>query len=647
MIDLVPGTVFAGYRLEELAGRGGMGVVYRATELALARTVAVKVMAPWLLEDVLARERFIREARLAASIEHPNVIPIHAAGEHGGVAYIVMRFVVGADLRATIRREGALSAGRAARIVADVGAALDAAHRAGLVHRDIKPANVLLDTDEHVYLTDFGLTRGGWSTTGSPPTESGMFVGTSDYVAPEQIRGGTVDARADVYSLGALLFHALTGETPFAGRNHEAILWAHLTEAPPAASRRRSGVPRELDAVISRAMAKRPPDRYPSAGDLGRAAVVAAAGQRVRLRELAVGVGAAAPGEFSETASAIRPRRRRRWAWPAALAALAAAIGFAALAGGVLERERPPAQRPSTERASTPQPTARPRGPRVRLIDVGGRATSLAATHGRVWALVGTPTRLVSISPASARPRRVTSLPPGGLELVVAGDDMYAVFDRPAQVLRLDAATGERRAASEVFSGRTRRIDVGLGGVWVTERSTDPTQPDHLLRLDPRTLETELRVPTPDGARDVLVGGGSLWVASRTVQTVVRLDPNTGARIGTLGVRTIPKEIAFGRRSIWVAGDNDTVTRTPLNAQIELTISVPGNPEGIEIRGRDVWVTALASNQLYRLDAATNEVAGRPTRVCINPALLEVTASDVWTACSGDRRVARVTYRRG
>jgi hypothetical protein len=642
MIELAAGTIFAGYRLDALAGRGGMGVVYRATELALLRTVALKVMAPWLLEDDLARERFVREARLAAAIEHPNVIPIHATGDQDGLAYIAMRFVDGSDLRALIRRDHALSAPRAARIVAQVAAALDAAHRSGLVHRDVKPANVLLDAEEHVYLADFGLTRGEWSTTGPRPTESGVFVGTSDYVAPEQIRGGAVDARADVYSLGAVLFHALTGETPFAGRNHEAMLWAHLTEAPPSASARRRDVPRAFDAVIARAMAKRPPDRYPSAGDLGRAAVAAAEGRRLDASERAVGVGAAAPVDSALTAATVVPRRRRRLVWVGAGAAALIAVAATAL---VLGDDAPP---PSAARSATPtpSPTPTPGGPTVRLIGVGGRAISVAAAGDRVWALAGTrKTRLVGISPTTGTARRVASLPRGGQELEVAGDDMYAVFDRPSQVLRLDTATGEERARSDLFDGPTRRIDVGLGAVWVTEGSADPTQTNHLLRLDPVTLETELRVPMANGARDVRTGGGRLWVASRGVQEVFQVDPSTGAIAGGLGVGNVPAEIAYGRRSVWSASDDDTVTRTPLSTRTKLEISVPGKPAGIELRGRTVWVTALATNRLYRLDARTNAVVGKPVRVCVNPALLDVTASAVWIACPGDHRVARVTYR--
>ncbi|HEX5619678.1 MAG TPA: protein kinase [Solirubrobacteraceae bacterium] len=636
MIELTAGTIFAGYRVDALAGRGGMGVVYRATEIALERTVAVKVMAPWLAEDDVARRRFLREARLAASLEHPNVIPIHAAGEHEGLAYLVMRYVDGSDLRGLIRSEGALAPARATRIVAEVAAALDAAHAVGLVHRDVKPANVLLDADEHVYLADFGLTRGEWSTSGPQPTESGVFVGTSDYVAPEQIRGVSVDARADVYSLGAVLFHVLTGETPFAGRNHEAVLWAHLTEPPPAPSKRHAGIPRALDVVVARAMAKRPPDRYPSAGDLGRAAVAAAAGRRSTVPERAIGTGAAALTDSALTVSTRLPRRRRLvWAGVGA-AALIAAAGFAL-------QLRDDASRPPPARSAAPEATPTPSAPRVRLIGVGGRAISVAAAGDHVWALAGTKkTQLVRIAPASGRTRPVAEWSRGGQELVVAGDDLYAVFSGVSRVLRLDAATGRQRSASDVFAGLTRRMAVGLGAVWVTERSTDATQPDHLLRLDPVTLRTVWRAPMANGARDVTTGGGRLWVASRDLQQVVRVDPSNGAVMGDLGVGNVPSEIAYGRGAVWSASDDGTVSRTPLSTRTKMEISVPGEPAGIAIRGRSVFVSALATNRLYRIDARKNRVAGKPVSVCVNPALLDTTATTVWVACPGDRRVARV-----
>ena len=225
------------HRIEAVAGRGGMGVVYRAIELALERTVALKLITPALAGDPQFRERFVRESRAAASIEHPNVIPIFSAGEEQDVLYIAMRFVDGEDLRALLRRDGPLEPRRAARIVAQVAAALDAAHERGLVHRDVKPANVLLTDADHAYLTDFGLTKrvGEGATPGHART--GGWVGTLGYIAPEQIRGERVDARTDVYALGCLLHAMATGRPPFDADTDEAMLWSHLN-ADAAADRR-------------------------------------------------------------------------------------------------------------------------------------------------------------------------------------------------------------------------------------------------------------------------------------------------------------------------------------------------------------------------------------------------------------------------
>ena len=286
MSELPSGTVFAGHRIEAVIGRGGMGVVYRATQLDLERPVALKIVAPELVQDETARRRFVQESRLAASIDHPNVIPIHQAGEEGGVPYLVMRYVVGDDGRSLVRREGALPPERAARIVAQVADALDAAHMAGLVHRDVKPANVLLGAGDHAYLSDFGLTRHVRSI--SDATRSGHWVGTLDYVAPEQIRGGEIDARADVYALGCLLFFLLTAQVPFPSEGDEAKLWAHLTAPPPRATAVVSETPAAFDDVIRRALAKAPDDRYQSAGDLGRAAVAAVTGRPSETPERAV-----------------------------------------------------------------------------------------------------------------------------------------------------------------------------------------------------------------------------------------------------------------------------------------------------------------------------------------------------------------------
>ena len=234
MPELQIGSVFAGHRIDAVAGRGGMGVLYRATHLALEREVALKVIAADLADSEDFRERFKRESRTAASIQHPNVIPIFHAGEEDGVLYITMRFIEGTDLRQTISAYGALPPGDAAELTAQVAAGLDAAHKRGLVHRDVKPANILIANEggrNRAYLTDFGLTKQASSAEGL--TKTGMYVGTLDYISPEQLRGTGVDARADVYALGCVLYQALTGAVPYPRDSEPAKMWAHMGEDPP------------------------------------------------------------------------------------------------------------------------------------------------------------------------------------------------------------------------------------------------------------------------------------------------------------------------------------------------------------------------------------------------------------------------------
>jgi serine/threonine protein kinase len=269
---LAVGTEVAGYRVEAFISRGGMAVVYRGHDRRLGRRVALKLLAPELSQNERFQQRFLRESRLAASLDHPNIVPIYEAGEADGLLYIVMRYVEGSDLKALLDREGPLDPSRVVSILSQVGAALDAAHARGLVHRDVKPGNILIasgagrEDPDHVYLTDFGLTKRSSSLSGL--TSSGHFIGTMDYVAPEQIGGKPVDARTDIYSLGCVLYQCLTGDPPFDRDDEAALLWAHLVERPPSISSRRPDVPPGVDAVVARAMAKAPEDRHRTCREL-------------------------------------------------------------------------------------------------------------------------------------------------------------------------------------------------------------------------------------------------------------------------------------------------------------------------------------------------------------------------------------------
>ena len=280
---LEPGSLFAGYRIDGILDRGGMGLVYKATDAELERTVALKIIAPEHTQNPDAVTRFKSEARLAASLEHPNIVPIHRGGEYQGVLYLAMRYVPGTNLRQVTDR-GQLGLDRVQRVVRSVASALDAAHERGLVHRDVKPANILITGEgpnEQVYLTDFGLTK----KLGSPGslTQTGAWVGTADYVAPEQIQGGAVDGRTDVYSLGCVVYEMLTGSVAYPKDNDMAKLWAHVQDPPPSPRLKRPELVEAFDDVVSRATAKDPSDRYAKASDLAGAIDRAVAEQGVAL----------------------------------------------------------------------------------------------------------------------------------------------------------------------------------------------------------------------------------------------------------------------------------------------------------------------------------------------------------------------------
>jgi serine/threonine-protein kinase len=303
------GTVIAGYRIEERIGRGGMGVVYRAQHLNLQRRAAIKIIAPDLAESEGFRERFTREARIAAALQHPNIVTVYDAGEVDGMLYLAMQFIRGEDLSGILRRDGRLRPYRAIDVCRQVASALDAAHAMGLIHRDVKPANVLIE-GRNAFLTDFGLTK--QTGTNAQLTRAGDMVGTIHYVAPEQIEGRRVSARSDVYALGCLLYHCLSGQVPFAHETDVAVIYAHLSEQPPKLSELRPELPDGLDAVMAKALDKSPDRRFPSCGDMISAAraVIDAAGplsETIPPRPSQVAVPA--PAEIRDAAEAARRPR--------------------------------------------------------------------------------------------------------------------------------------------------------------------------------------------------------------------------------------------------------------------------------------------------------------------------------------------------
>jgi Protein kinase domain len=490
-----------------------MGVVYRAYDLRLKRTVALKLMAPELALDQRFRERFSREAELAMSLEHPNVVPIHDAGDIDGRLYLAMRHVEGTDLRALLYAEGALDTARALAICSLVANALDAAHANGLVHRDVKPSNVLLDASEHVYLADFGLTR-RLDEQGGPAGE-GRSVGTPAYLAPEQIEGGPVDGRADVYSLGCLLYECLTGETPFAHGSRLAVAWAHLEEEPPSASSRHPELPEAIDAVIRKAMAKEPEDRYPTC----RALIAAA--------EEALGV---------RRPSALI--RHRLWviAAIATLLLIAAALAVAVVIRGA-----------GNVGAAVPAVTANtlvridPAANAVTaVVDVGPRPSATAVGGGSVWVYNADGPSISEIDAATDVRRHTTKLLAAPGQSDPLGGPVLAA-DTAGAWLVGDDVRG-RSYLTRVFSGprgkreyrlqdEPRAVAVGYGGVWVIVHGARDSQ---LLRIDRATGKVTKRTRFPNSSPiDGLAAGlGSVWVVASSTGTLYRINPRSARVTG-------------------------------------------------------------------------------------------------------------------
>jgi hypothetical protein len=605
-------TGVPGYRVEALIGRGGMGEVYRAVDERLGRPVALKVLTDALAADERYRARLLEESRRAASLDHPNVVPVYEAGEADGLLFLAMRYVTGTDLRALLRREGALEPERAIAIAAQVADALDAAHRRGLVHRDVKPSNVLLDHAdgrEHAYLADFGLTQ---SMADRVPTD-GRFSGTVDYVAPEQIRGDAVDGRTDQYGLACLLFEALTGDVPYRSGSGVGALFAHLEEPVPPVGDRRVGLPAELDPVFARALAKGRSERFESC----TAFVDAARG--------ALGLDAPAAW-FSRVALAV----------VAVLAALVvAATAFAVLRG---EKSAPPPAPPGMLVRVDPRTNAV-----AGRTPVTGHPGNLAVTPGGVWMTDFTDGVLWRQANPGGPVERITS---NGepRDLASVGSKLYVAVDGKAfsgEVALYDAITGIRE---DSLPQLTCAMASGEGVVWA---AGCPLVQRLSTGNGPLRKVAETPIPYTDPAtdenvraqiREMAVGGGALWVlGDARDRRVWKLDARTGKVLATIPLAFPPRSVAVADGAAWITDNlHDTVVRVDARTNRPAApLRVGRGAAGIAADGDALWIADALDGTLTRVDArrrrvaATVRVGGAPREVAVGDGL-------VWTA--GDAR---------
>ena len=509
---------FGAYDVQREVGRGGMGVVYLAVDRRLGRRVALKVIVPELAADPQFRQRFEREARVAATLEHPHVVPVYEAGEQDGSLFIAMRFIDGHDLATEVRNHGRLAPDRIGRIVLHVAGALDAAHRSGVVHRDVKPANVLLTgtgDDEQAYLTDFGLTREAASESGL--TLTGQWVGTVDYAAPEQILGEPTDARSDVYALGCLAFQALTGAPPFQGAP-AARLFAHMNERPPSACAARSDLHPDVDAALARAMAKKPAERFQSAGDLGRALAAALAGRSQLEPERTVARGPALTG-----VPAVAPPTRVQQApapddeEPTQVAPRAEATRAAA----------PPLMAAGAPPAPPPPTTTRSRQPRVlagiALVLVVAAAAAITLIAGSAGGDTSYAEKAKDAVAGLARANRTlsdrfTGLSPGTPSATIAAstnDAATATRDARRRVAALKAADDPALA-----SGLVKAIDAEqgfLGQAGAAAASPSKADASALERAASAMADAFAAVSDKLGALPAVTGVAGLtgWVKAR------------------------------------------------------------------------------------------------------------------------------------
>jgi serine/threonine-protein kinase len=649
-----------------------MGVVFRATQLALGRPVALKLIAGAYATDIAFRERFKREWETAAAIDHPNVIPLYEAGEVDGHLFIAMRWVEGRDLSYVLHSERRLAAERAVRIISQVGAALDAAHARDLVHRDVKPANVLVAAEDHVYLTDFGLSKG---PEASRMTKTGLFVGSVDYAAPEQVRGEATTRRTDVYALGAMLYQVLTGAVPFDRPTEVAKMYAHISEPAPLVSALRPDAV-AFDSIVQKAMAKEPADRYSSAGELARAAAAALAPQSWSTPPVSspswMTVAGSHPAVPAPPAPQPLPSSAAVPAGPAPSWAAAPADGIPSRAGQATSAgaEAPtggvsaPAavaapQQLGSVWSTAPQASER-RWPKLLLgaalplvLVIGIAAAVFAAAGGDEENAPPEPTVVAEATAtvtATVQPARATATievgdAPDGV--AVSDGRVFIANKRDGTLSVLDPKTNEPAGEPIPAGTRPDGVVAGKGVVWVAASGSDAVERFETQGEPVRTANVDVG----DRPEALSLGKQLLWVANFNDGTVNRVDRATPSLVGgPIGVGRKPAGIFVGRRFVWVTNSaDDTVIRIdPSTAQVVGGPIVVGDtPRGVIETPEATWVANAVDGTVTRLDRKTGEPLGEAIRVGRDPRQLAFGFGSVWVTNHDDNTVTRIDATTG
>jgi streptogramin lyase/predicted Ser/Thr protein kinase len=599
------GREIAGFRIESEIGRGGMGVVYLAHQLFPNRKVALKLLSPELASDPAFRERFVHESNAAASTEHPNIVPVYGAGEADGQLYLAMRFIEGTDLASLLSLEGALSPERAARVCAEIAEALDAAHERGLIHRDVKPGNILLDARDRAYLTDFGLIRRTQLHTDI--TKTGQFMGTIDYCAPEQIKGGEIDGRADVYSLGCVLFECLTGSPPFRKDTEVATIYAHLEEEVPKASSKRPGISSLLSGVATKAMAKRPQDRFATAGEMA-AALRGGSPAKGRPKRRWLGVVVAAIVAAAAIVVVISVGNDGAPANPPSGATGGATIPV----GSLVQLDAEDGQIVST----TPDvaPVGRGGLPEVEVgegavwvvvngnlaqvdpaepsnsdvVSFGNQQTpTLALAERIVWTASSTGVARIAASDLQVLREIELVEPPAVPDIYVTsgGGYVWAVLG-DGTLTRIDPRTADVTGTVDVGSGATD-ITAGFGAVWVTDDLAGTVTP-----VNSESLDLGRPIEISGGIDDIEAGAGAVWTLDSDAGVVAAIDPTTGTVGAPVRVGALPADLASGFDALWVANNGDgTISKVnPVNGNvITFDVGAPVGAIAVDERNRAVW----------------------------------------------------------